>query len=196
MDVLKVLGREGLLAAPSFHADMARLSATGGERYSRQLGLLEELAREAGRSVSGLALQAALRSATVVVIGTGGLGSWVLVSLAAAGVAHLVVCDGDRVELSNLNRQILFGTSDIGRLKTEVVADCLRALDSTTRVDPVNMRIGAPDDVTSLSGEADLVIKERKCRCLRRRPSSAQPRTRRRRPSGRVRLPHARPPLA
>jgi molybdopterin/thiamine biosynthesis adenylyltransferase len=157
-EVLDVLHEEDLLAAPVSAAEIAQLSLTERERYSRQLGLLEELAREAGMKVAGPTLQATLRSATVVVLGTGGLGSWLLTSLAAAGIGRLVVCDADTVELSNLNRQILFGTSDIGRLKTEVAAERLNALDPDIAVEPVNGIVRGPDDVASVADGADLVI--------------------------------------
>lgn len=157
-ELLDVLHDEDLLASPSSGTDMARLSTAERERYSRQLSLLEELAREAGISASGASLQAALRTATVVVIGTGGLGSWVLLSLAAAGVGHVVVCDPDTVELSNLNRQILFGASDAGRLKAEVAAERLAAIDPSITVDTSRLAVSGPDDVGLLADGADLVI--------------------------------------
>jgi molybdopterin/thiamine biosynthesis adenylyltransferase len=157
-EVLDVLHEEDLLATPSSAAESARLSSTERERYSRQLSLLEELAREAGVTAAGPTLQATLRAATVVVLGAGGLGSWLLASLAAAGVGRLVVCDADTVELSNLNRQILFGTSDIGRLKSEVTAERLAALDSNITIEPVNLIVRGPGDVARLAEGADLVI--------------------------------------
>ena len=72
--------------------------------------------------------QARLLQSKVLVVGAGGLGSPCLYYLAAAGVGTLGILDYDRVDLSNLQRQILFETSDIGRLKSESAADALQDL--------------------------------------------------------------------
>jgi molybdopterin/thiamine biosynthesis adenylyltransferase len=71
----------------------------------------------------GEAGQARLLAARVLVIGAGGLGSAVIPYLAAAGVGHIGMIDGDRVELSNLARQVIHETGDIGRLKVESARD-------------------------------------------------------------------------
>jgi adenylyltransferase/sulfurtransferase len=92
------------------HADL--------ERYQRHLSL-------AG---FGPARQEKLKEATVLVIGAGGLGCPALLYLAAAGVGRLVVVDSDRVEASNLQRQVLFTTADIGRHKAAAAVDRLREL--------------------------------------------------------------------
>ena len=110
------------------HADAAMsgaaASAPSRERshqpdfdYSRQM-ILPEVG-EAG--------QAKLAAARVLVVGAGGLGCPVLQYLAGAGVGHLTILDGDRVEASNLHRQPLFTPADIGRWKAEVAAERLRA---------------------------------------------------------------------
>jgi len=85
--------------------------------YSRQM-ILPEVG-EAG--------QAKLAAARVLVVGAGGLGCPVLQYLAGAGVGHLTILDGDRVEASNLHRQPLFTPADIGGWKAEVAAERLRA---------------------------------------------------------------------
>ncbi|HSG89479.1 MAG TPA: molybdopterin-synthase adenylyltransferase MoeB [Pseudomonadales bacterium] len=87
-------------------------------RYSRQI-MLPEL------DVGG---QEALLQATVLIVGLGGLGSPAALYLAAAGVGRLLVSDDDRVDDSNLQRQILHGSADIGRRKTDSAIDRLRAL--------------------------------------------------------------------
>ncbi|WP_150102229.1 HesA/MoeB/ThiF family protein [Shewanella pealeana] len=84
-------------------------------RYSRQV-LLPEVG-EAG--------QIAISKSHVVIIGVGGLGNLVAQQLAAAGVGHITLVDGDRVELSNLPRQLLFDDSDIGNNKALVAKDKL-----------------------------------------------------------------------
>jgi len=87
-------------------------------RYSRHITLPEV----------GLEGQVALRAASVLVVGTGGLGAPIALYLAAAGVGRLGLVDFDVVDPSNLQRQVLFGTGDIGRPKTEVAAERLRAI--------------------------------------------------------------------
>ena len=73
--------------------------------------------------------------ARVAMLGLGGLGSWAAYALACCGVGELVLVDGDRVEESNFNRQILYREHDVGRLKTEAAAEALAAFDSACRAD-------------------------------------------------------------
>lgn len=94
------------------------------ERYARHIIL---------REVGG-AGQAKLLNARVLVVGAGGLGSPVILYLAAAGVGTIGVVDFDKVSLSNLQRQIAHGTPDIGRLKTESVADAVRHINPETKI--------------------------------------------------------------
>jgi molybdopterin/thiamine biosynthesis adenylyltransferase/rhodanese-related sulfurtransferase len=100
---------------------------TAGElaRYARQLAL-PELTR---------AHQERLRAARVLVIGAGGLGSPALYYLAAAGVGVLGIVDDDAVEVSNLHRQILHGTSDVGRPKVESARDAIARLNPHVAVE-------------------------------------------------------------
>ena len=93
------------------------LSDADLERYSRQL-LLPDFEIEQ---------QERLANARVLLVGCGGLGSPLAIYLAAAGVGELVLADGERVERSNLPRQILHGEADVGRPKTESAAALLRA---------------------------------------------------------------------
>lgn len=99
--------------------------APARERYSRQL-LLPEV---------GLAGQRRLASARVLMIGAGGLGSPAALYLAAAGVGRLRLYDPDRVERSNLHRQILHGEADLGRPKVASAVDRLRALNPEVEVE-------------------------------------------------------------
>ncbi len=99
-------------------------------RYSRHL-LIPQV---------GLAGQERLAAARVLCVGAGGLGSPVLAYLAAAGVGRLGVMDDDAVEETNLQRQTLFATGDIGRPKVEVAAQRLRALNPHVAVDAIPLR--------------------------------------------------------
>lgn len=87
-------------------------------RYSRQI-MLPEIDAEG---------QMRLAAATALIIGVGGLGSAASIYLAAGGVGHLILVDYDQVELSNLQRQILHRTADLGRLKVESAKEHLTAL--------------------------------------------------------------------
>ena len=102
-------------------------------RYSRHL-LIPEV---------GLAGQERLSRARVLVIGAGGLGSPVLAYLAAAGVGRIVVIDDDAVDVTNLQRQILYDTADVGEPKAHRAAERLRALNPQIAIDALATRFTA-----------------------------------------------------
>lgn len=93
-------------------------------RYSRHL-LLPEVGPEG---------QDRLRAASVLCVGAGGLGSPLLLYLAAAGVGRIGIVDFDRVDASNLQRQVVHGTPDVGRLKTESARDTIQRLNPNVEV--------------------------------------------------------------
>ena len=94
------------------------------ERYSRQM-LLTDF------SLTG---QARLKQSSVLVIGAGGLGTPVLSYLAGAGIGKIGVVDGDKIELSNLHRQIMYTENDLGKKKAEVLASRIQQLNSDIAV--------------------------------------------------------------
>jgi len=108
-----------------------QLSPDEVQRYARHLALPEV----------GLAGQQRLRSTSVLCVGTGGLGSPVLLYLAAAGIGRLGVVDFDAVERSNLQRQIIHRTSDVGRPKTDSARESLNALNPDVEVVVHNVRL-------------------------------------------------------
>ncbi|WP_130618868.1 molybdopterin-synthase adenylyltransferase MoeB [Dyella amyloliquefaciens] len=117
------------------------------ERYARQLQLPQ--VGEAG--------QAKLSSARVALLGAGGLGAPAALYLAAAGVGQLTLIDDDRVERSNLHRQVIHADARVGMHKTESARITLAALNPRVQVDIRNERLLA-DNVERLLGGHDLVI--------------------------------------
>ena len=105
-------------------------------RYSRQL-LLD------GFGVEG---QRRLRDSRVIVVGAGGLGSPVAYYLAAAGVGTIALADGDRVDLSNLQRQILHTTADLGRAKVESARDKLVRLNPNIKIKDYDFVVECSDN--------------------------------------------------
>ncbi len=88
----------------------------------------------------GPAAQEKLKCGSVLVIGAGGLGCPALLYLAAAGVGRIVIVDADRVDVSNLQRQVLYVSDDAGDLKAEAAARRLRALNPLIRIEPQAVR--------------------------------------------------------
>ncbi|SDL21526.1 HesA/MoeB/ThiF family protein [Paracoccus chinensis] len=133
--------REAMPADPAQPLSDAEL-----DRYARHI-VLREL---------GGAGQRRLRASRVLVVGAGGLGAPVLMYLAAAGVGRITVADDDTVGLSNLQRQVIFSTADIGRPKVEAAAQVLNRLNPHVGVTALVRRIGAGD--AELVADHDLVI--------------------------------------
>ncbi len=112
------------------------------ERYARHLVL---------RQVGGPG-QARIRAARVLVIGAGGLGSPLALYLAAAGVGVIGLVDDDAVSLSNLQRQILYRTADVGRPKVEAGRETLAALNPGTQVEAHGLRLDAGNAAALFAG--------------------------------------------
>lgn len=115
-------------------------------RYARHL-LLPQVGEEG---------QLRLRAASVLVVGAGGLGTPLLQYLAAAGVGRLGIIDDDVVSLSNLHRQILFGTEDVGRPKAFVAAEALARLNPHVHIEPIVARLDR-SNALDLIGQYDIV---------------------------------------
>jgi len=116
-------------------------------RYSRQL-ILEEFGTEA---------QDKLERARVLVIGAGGLGSPILLYLAAAGVGALGIADFDTVALSNLNRQVIHFTEDVGKKKIDSAEEKIKKLNPDIKVEKFRHRIDA-DNIEELIARYDVVV--------------------------------------
>lgn len=117
------------------------------ERYDRQIKL----------QGFGIEAQDKLASAKVLVIGAGGLGCPVLQYLTAAGVGNIGIVDDDHVSLSNLHRQILYNSDDIGKLKTEAAFERLNAMNPEVQFRIVSERIN-PQNAVNIVSEYDIII--------------------------------------
>ena len=116
-------------------------------RYARQITLPE----------IGEAGQEKLRRASVLIVGAGGLGSPAALYLAAAGVGTLGLVDFDRVDATNLHRQVLYGTSDVGRPKLEAAQERLQDLNPEVRVVPHAARLTS-ENALEIMRDYDVIL--------------------------------------
>ncbi|MEG3123071.1 HesA/MoeB/ThiF family protein [Sphingomonas sp. GB1N7] len=123
------------------------LSSNELERYARHI-VLQDI---------GGAGQTRLKAASVVVIGAGGIGSPAIQYLAAAGVGRLILIDDDAVDLSNLQRQTIFGTDDLGQPKVAAAAIAVSRLNPYVEVEMHAVRIDAENAAGLIAG-ADVVL--------------------------------------
>jgi molybdopterin-synthase adenylyltransferase len=124
-----------------------RLTTDQIERYSRQI-MVPDLGGKA---------QIRLRQSRVLVIGAGGLGSPAAFYLAAAGIGTLGIVDPDNVELSNLQRQILHATADIGRQKVESAKAKLNNLNPDTEIKTYPVRFDA-DNAAAMAADYNFIV--------------------------------------
>ncbi|OLF07410.1 hypothetical protein BLA60_28030 [Actinophytocola xinjiangensis] len=141
-----------LLVDPSRHAGAGREDAG---RYFSNLAFFDLYAT---RDIADRDLQARLSGAHVLQLGTGGLGSNVLQSLAGLGVGRLTLLDVDVVEPKNLARQFLYREKDIGVPKVTRAADWVREFNSGIEVSAVRRWVAGPGDLTDLLDGVDLVV--------------------------------------
>ena len=117
------------------------------QRYKRHI-LLTEIGEEGQRK---------LLDGSVLVVGAGGLGAPLLLYLAAAGIGHIGIVDFDRVDVSNLQRQVLFTTEDVGNLKAESALGRIKALNPDVDVVAYNFRFDAVN-ARKLVADYDVVL--------------------------------------
>lgn len=126
---------------------MRRLTQDEKTRYHRQI-LLPELDEKG---------QEGLRRSTVFLAGAGGLGSAAATYLAAAGIGTLRIADNDNIELSNLNRQVLHWTEDVGRPKVDSAAEKLSKLNPHVAIEPLTETL-AESNISDLVRGSDLIV--------------------------------------
>lgn len=137
-------------------ADDDRVEPDELARFDRQLRYFSDVTTDGGPTPSEC--QRRLQMATVAILGVGGLGGWAAWALACTGIGALHLVDGDRVEVSNLNRQILYAEADIGEVKVDVAAEKLRAFNSKMSVIAHAKRLESEGDVAELVEGVDVVI--------------------------------------
>ena len=123
------------------------LTDTQIERYSRHI-ILKEV---------GLAGQEKLLASRVLIVGAGGLGAPAALYLAAAGIGTIGIVDADKVDLTNLQRQVIHHTPDVGREKTRSAADKMRAINPDVTVHTHNFFLRAAN-ITDVIADYDFVI--------------------------------------
>jgi adenylyltransferase/sulfurtransferase len=135
---------------PTGVASSAPRTTFGGDelaRYARQIRLAQ----------LGMDGQARLKASSVLIVGAGGLGSPAAMYLAAAGVGRIGIADGDRVDPSNLHRQLLHRSGDVGSAKTDSAEHTLASINPHVRVDAIDARVSR-ENALDLVAAYDVVI--------------------------------------
>jgi bacteriocin biosynthesis cyclodehydratase domain-containing protein len=135
-------------------SDDERIAPERRARFDRQLRYFSDVASEQTPSEC----QGKLENARIAVLGVGGLGGWSALALACCGVGDMLLVDFDTVEISNLNRQILFGVDDIGRPKAKLAAERLRIFDPAMRLEVLEERLESEAAVAAAIDGYDLVV--------------------------------------
>lgn len=124
------------------------------ERFDRQLRYFSDVASEQTPSEC----QSKLDNARIAVLGVGGLGGWSALALACCGIGEMLLVDFDTVEISNLNRQVLYREGDIGRPKAKLAAERLRTFNSAMRLEVLEERLDSEAAVAVAIAGYDLVV--------------------------------------
>ncbi len=117
------------------------------QRYARHIGLPQ----------IGASGQSTLLTSHALIVGMGGLGSPVALYLTAAGIGELTLCDYDRVDLSNLQRQVLHTTADIGELKTESATASLKAINPDVTINTIDY-FADEAELKKIAKSADIIL--------------------------------------
>jgi bacteriocin biosynthesis cyclodehydratase domain-containing protein len=150
-DLLAQLGELGVIEDAR---DDERISDDVYARFDRQLRYFSDIT--SGPTPSQC--QGRLEGARIAVLGVGGLGGWSALNLACCGVGEMLLVDFDRVERSNLNRQVLYTEADIGRHKAVAAAERLEAFNSAMRVEAKVERLDSEAAIAKTIKGYDMVI--------------------------------------
>jgi bacteriocin biosynthesis cyclodehydratase domain-containing protein len=136
-------------------ADDELLTPGERERFDRQLRYFSDVG---GSGIAPSQAQRQLAEAKVAVLGVGGLGAWAAWALVCCGVGEMWLIDGDRVEVSNFNRQIIYTEADVGLLKVECAAARLRAFNSKAKITATAKRLESEREIAEFIAGSDIVI--------------------------------------
>ena len=149
---------EGIIIEQDLNNTFSLLGgAQAWELFKKESQDMSRWARQTVLPEIGIEGQKKLINATVALVGMGGLGCPVSQSLIASGIGKLKIIDGDKVELSNLHRQPLYGVEDIGRLKVQVAKKKLMQLNESAIVEPIEEFLDEKNGINFLS-DAEIII--------------------------------------
>jgi len=149
---------EGIIIEKDLNNTFSLLGgAQAWELFQNESQDMSRWARQTVLPEIGIEGQKKLINATVALVGMGGLGCPVSQSLIASGIGKLIIIDGDKVELSNLHRQPLYGVEDIGRLKVQVAKKKLMQLNESAIVEPIEEFLNENNGLNFVS-DATIII--------------------------------------
>ena len=149
---------EGIIIEKDLNNTFSLLGgAQAWELFQNESQDMSRWARQTVLPEIGIEGQKKIINATVVLVGMGGLGCPVSQSLIASGIGKLIIIDGDKVELSNLHRQPLYGVEDIGRLKVQVAKKKLMQLNESAIVEPIEEFLNENNGLNFVS-DATIII--------------------------------------
>jgi molybdopterin/thiamine biosynthesis adenylyltransferase len=154
-DALAALTEGGYVEDAALQPSPEIFSADEVERYRRSFDFFSYFHMP---PVTNYDLQARLKHARVTVLGIGGLGSFVALSLAAAGVGDILLVDDDAVEPSNLNRQVLYTDQDVGGSKCEAAVRRLTEVNPYVTITARTQRVSSVTDARACMADRDLLI--------------------------------------
>jgi len=99
-----------------------------------------------------------LSNSTVLVVGLGGVGSYVIEGLVRSSIGHLILIDFDKIDITNLNRQLMTDTTNVGKLKTEVLKERAQKINPACKIDIINKKITHKDISALLDNKIDYVV--------------------------------------
>ncbi|PGR73105.1 hypothetical protein COC43_23135 [Bacillus thuringiensis] len=146
------------LFADGFFHEMDIESELSDYEQNRWKRTIDFLADFEDKDSNCLAKFERLRQAHVLLVGTGGLGSWVLYQLLCIGIGEVTLIDGDKVSSDNLNRSILFNDEDVGNFKVDRAKKMANKFSPSTKINTVKSYINKADDLLKHLNQVDLVL--------------------------------------
>lgn len=153
-ELIELLNQEMLIEDVS----LERITSLNGYDKNRWSRSIEYFGAYCQLSENKFHRQEKLKNAKVTIMGVGGVGSSVLLNLAALGFQNVRIIDHDFIELSNLNRQILYNESDIGKSKVLAAKENILKFNSSMNVEAVSLKINSSSDIEKIIDDQDLLI--------------------------------------